>query len=212
MPLNLTITAPGETTLEIKKSRFICYVARITDESDAKQIINEVRLAHPKANHHCFAYVLGDQDQIQRESDAGEPSGTAGVPILEVLKRKRVHNVISVVTRYFGGVKLGVGGLIRAYSNATSQTIDSVGLVNLVTQTRLALSIPYSSYDQLVYDLNEAHVLIEETSYATDVTVHVSVDRQSVEQFKQQIRNRFNNQVTFVEGTDHFAEVPYKLN
>ncbi len=107
--------------------------------------------ANPKANHNCFAYLIGQNDQIQRESDDGEPSGTAGVPILEVLKRVGVHNVAAVVTRYFGGIKLGAGGLIRAYSNATSTALESVGLVNRVMQTAILTTINYANFEKLSY-------------------------------------------------------------
>ncbi|WP_439646091.1 IMPACT family protein [Secundilactobacillus silagei] len=114
---------------KLKKSRFICSVQRATTKETADVFIESVRQANPKANHNCFAYMLGEHDEIQRESDDGEPSGTAGVPILEVLKRMALHDVVAVVTRYFGGTKLGAGGLIRAYSNSTSRAIEQVGLV-----------------------------------------------------------------------------------
>ena len=125
----LTIKENGEATIEIKKSEFICSLARTETEEEARAFIDEIKTKHRKATHNCFAYMIGLNDEIQRESDNGEPSGTAGVPILEVLKNLELHNVTAVVTRYFGGIKLGAGGLIRAYSNATSNAIEKVGVV-----------------------------------------------------------------------------------
>jgi len=109
-----TIRQDGETEIEIKKSRFICSLKRIQSEDEAKAFIQALKKEHWKANHHCSAYVLGENHEIQRSSDDGEPSGTAGVPILEVLKKNDLINMVAVVTRYFGGTKLGAGGLIRA--------------------------------------------------------------------------------------------------
>lgn len=148
---SLTIKSNGTHEIEIKKSRFICTMARIENEDQAKNIIAKVSKDNAKANHNCFAYMLGDDDHIQRESDNGEPSGTAGVPILEVLKMNQLHNVLAVVTRYFSGIKLGAGGLIRAYSNATSTTIDSLGIVKLVNKQEIKLTIEYNQFDKLKY-------------------------------------------------------------
>ncbi|MCF7523283.1 IMPACT family protein [Levilactobacillus brevis] len=130
----------------------------------------------PKATHHCWAYLLGDHDDVQRESDNGEPSGTAGVPILTVLRRNHLHNTIAVVTRYFGGIKLGAGGLIRAYSNATSTGIEATGVVKRVRQQALILTVDYANYDRLSHYLTEQNIIILGTDYATAVTVTIAVD------------------------------------
>lgn len=162
---SLTIKKNGSHEIEIKKSRFICTMARIQSEDQAKQLIEQVTKENSKANHNCYAYMLGDDDHIQRESDNGEPSGTAGVPILEVLKKNELHNVLAVVTRYFGGIKLGAGGLIRAYSNATSTTIDQLGIVKLVNKQQLTLTIDYNQFDKLKYFLENEAIPIEDTQY-----------------------------------------------
>ena len=117
----LTIAKNTSNEMVIKKSRFICSIARVTSDEAAQQFINQISTENRKATHNCYAYMVGDRDQIQRESDNGEPSGTAGVPILESLQLAKLHNVVAVVTRYFGGIKLGGGGLVRAYTMATSQ-------------------------------------------------------------------------------------------
>ena len=121
----LTIAKNTSNEMVIKKSRFICSIARVTSDEAAQQFINQISTENRKATHNCYAYMVGDRDQIQRESDNGEPSGTAGVPILESLQLAKLHNVVAVVTRYFGGIKLGAGGLIRAYSNSTTNAIHN---------------------------------------------------------------------------------------
>ncbi len=105
----------------IQKSRFIGYVKRVETEEDAQAFVQEIKKKHHDATHNCSAYMVGEHNQVQKANDDGEPSGTAGVPILEVLKKKDLKDTAVVVTRYFGGIKLGAGGLIRAYSSTTSQ-------------------------------------------------------------------------------------------
>ena len=169
----LTIKENGEATIEIKKSEFICSLARTETEEEARAFIDEIKTKHRKATHNCFAYMIGLNDEIQRESDNGEPSGTAGVPILEVLKNLELHNVTAVVTRYFGGIKLGAGGLIRAYSNATSNAIEHVGVVRKVVQTELSLKVSYSAWGKLQNYLENSQVNVSDTVFMTDVTAVV---------------------------------------
>lgn len=156
----LTIRTNGTHELEIKKSRFIADLGRVSTEEEAKAFIAQIIAREPKATHHCWAYLLGDHDDVQRESDNGEPSGTAGVPILTVLQRNHLHNTIAVVTRYFGGIKLGAGGLIRAYSNATSTGIEATGVVKRVRQQALILTVDYANYDRLSPYLTEQNITV----------------------------------------------------
>lgn len=113
----ITIKEDFETEELINKSRFITYLFKVENEEEAKARIAEIKALHKTANHNCSAYTIGDQHQIQKANDDGEPSGTAGVPMLETLKKEDIHNVVAIVTRYFGGIKLGTGGLIRAYQS-----------------------------------------------------------------------------------------------
>ena len=124
-----TIAANGEHEIEIRRSRFICALSRVASEEEARGVIERVRKAHWNANHNCSAWRIGDGGRFQRSSDDGEPSGTAGIPMLEVLRRRDLTDVVAVVTRYFGGVMLGAGGLIRAYGGAVSSAIDAIGVV-----------------------------------------------------------------------------------
>src|SRR5699024_745979 len=116
-----TIKQAGSHEILIQKSRFIGYVERVTTEEEAQSFIQKIKKKHHDATHNCSAYIIGDRDQIQKANDDGEPGGTAGIPMLEVLKRMSLKNCAVVVTRYFGGIKLGAGGLIRAYSTTTSE-------------------------------------------------------------------------------------------
>lgn len=207
----LTIKKNGEATIEIKKSEFICSLARTETEEEARAFIDKIKTEHRKATHNCFAYMIGLNDEIQRESDNGEPSGTAGVPILEVLKNLELHNVTAVVTRYFGGIKLGAGGLIRAYSNATSNAIEKIGVVRKVVQTELSLKVSYSAWGKLQNYLENNQVNVSDTVFMTDVTAVVYVDTPEVESFTATIVDLMNGQVEVEEGQEKYVEVPYEL-
>lgn len=134
MPNYISIQSPITDQIEIKKSNFQTYLFPVKSESECIQHQHNLRKDHPKANHHCFAYILGPDRLIQRMSDDGEPSGTAGSPILEVLKKEGLTNLLVVVVRYFGGTKLGAGGLIRAYSAATSQALQKANFIQNISQ------------------------------------------------------------------------------
>lgn len=206
------ITIAKNTSFEmvIKKSRFICSLGRVDTEEAAQAFIDQVQTANRKATHNCFAYMVGDHDQVQRESDNGEPSGTAGVPILESLQLAKLHNVVAVVTRYFGGIKLGAGGLIRAYSNVTTNAIHQAGLVQRVIQTAVDITVSYAQHDPLVYFLKEHQVEVADEAYGVDVTVTVFVDQDACDDLIAQLTNRFNDQLQIKKGQPRNHEVPYQ--
>lgn len=205
----LTIKQNGIHELDIKKSNFICNLRRIKDEDDAKRQLAEITKEHAKATHNCYAYVLGENNEIQRESDNGEPSGTAGVPILEVLKKTEVKNVLAVVTRYFGGIKLGAGGLIRAYSNSASTAIESVGIVQLLDKKVISLTVEYPLFDKLNYYLEENDYPLEGTEYTDKVTVKVAVDDDKVDSFLTTITNLLADKFSSSIGETKIFEVDY---
>lgn len=124
----LTIQKDFRHEIIIEKSRFICTLKKVSSEEEAAEKLKEIKKEFSDANHNCSAYLIGENGEFQRSSDDGEPSGTAGIPILEVLRKRHLHNVLAVVTRYFGGVKLGAGGLIRAYGKSISEAIDAAGI------------------------------------------------------------------------------------
>ncbi|QDK49152.1 YigZ family protein [Limosilactobacillus reuteri] len=205
------LTIAKNTTYEqtIKKSRFICSIARVSSDEEAQQFITSIQAANKKATHNCFAYMIGDNDQIQRESDNGEPSGTAGIPILESLKLAKIHNVVAVVTRYFGGIKLGAGGLIRAYSNTTTEAIHQAGLVQRIKQAILKITVTYALHDLLLYYLKENNLEVASEEYGVNVETSIYVNETDLKDVKEKLINRFNDQLQITEGDQRFNEIPY---
>lgn len=205
------LTIAKNTTYEqtIKKSRFICSIARVSSEEEAQQFIASIQTANKKATHNCFAYMIGDNDQIQRESDNGEPSGTAGIPILESLKLAKIHDVVAVVTRYFGGIKLGAGGLIRAYSNTTTEAIHQAGLVQRIKQAILKITVTYALHDPLLYYLKENNLEVAGEEYGVNVETSIYVNETDLKDAKEKLINRFNDQLQITEGDQRFNEIPY---
>lgn len=204
----LTIAKDGQNELEIKKSRFICFLKRVYSEEEAKAFIAEIKKEHWKANHNCSAFVIGSQNDIQRSSDDGEPSGTAGVPMLEVLKKRELINVAAVVTRYFGGTKLGAGGLIRAYSHAVSETITEIGVVEGKLQKEIRLHIAYPQLGKLQKFMESSSYTTKETLFNENVTLVCYVDEEQSEPFLDQVTDLLNGQLTFEEGDSSYHEVP----
>ena len=205
------LTIAKNTTYEqtIKKSRFICSIARVSSDEEVQQFIASIQAANKKATHNCFAYMIGDNDQIQRESDNGEPSGTAGIPILESLKLAKIHNVVAVVTRYFGGIKLGAGGLIRAYSNTTTEAIHQAGLVQRIKQAILKITVTYALHDPLLYYLKENNLEVASEEYGVNVETSIYVNETDLKDVKEKLINRFNDQLQITEGDQRFNEIPY---
>lgn len=158
-----------EHTIIIEKSRFICYVNRVFSEEEAKQYLLSVKKLHPNATHHCYAFVVGEHNEIQRSNDNGEPSGTAGVPILEVLKKHSMHDTIAVVVRYFGGIKLGAGGLIRAYSKSTSETLKVAPITQMIKTNRYKLMFDYDFIGKLDYYLLQNNIEVVSKEYTEKV-------------------------------------------
>ena len=140
----LTLKTYGEARLEINKSLFIAYTARTETEADAVNLLTEIKRKHPDATHNCFACISGVQDEFQKADDDGEPNGTAGKPILEVIRKNNLKDTAIVVTRYFGGIKLGAGGLIRAYGKSATEGIKATGIVERVLHSRIGVDIDYS--------------------------------------------------------------------
>ncbi|MBO0473387.1 hypothetical protein IGL98_002352 [Enterococcus sp. DIV0840] len=205
-----TIRSDGESEIEIKKSRFICSLKRVYSENEAKDFIAQKKKEHWKANHNCSAFVIGEKSDIQRSNDDGEPSGTAGVPMLEVLKKQELINVAAVVTRYFGGTKLGAGGLIRAYSHAVSHALSDIGLVEGKLQQEIRLTISYPNLGNVQNFLENKHYTLKDTIYGEHVDVICLVDEAKSEQFMAEIVELLNGQVTFEEGECSYHELPIK--
>ncbi|MFC4761308.1 YigZ family protein [Fructobacillus durionis] len=200
----------GHWQQTIKKSDFLIYLARVNSEEEAQAKIEMINKEHYKATHNVFAYVIGDNDEIKRYSDNGEPSGTAGVPMLEVLQKQGVHNVLAVVTRYFGGIKLGAGGLIRAYAGTTAQGLDALGLVVRLKRVVLELTVDYANNDELTYWLKQEDYPLIDTTFDTAVHHQVAVDPATVKDFEETLTNRFAGRIIFKKIDETYLEIPKK--
>ncbi|MDT2742673.1 YigZ family protein [Lactococcus garvieae] len=205
--MTITIKKDFIAEEEIKKSRFICHLKRVYTEEEARAFISEIKKEHHKANHNCSAFTLGERQEIQRSSDDGEPSGTAGVPMLEILKKREITNVCAVVTRYFGGIKLGAGGLIRAYAGSVGHALDQVGLVKFVTQEQLILTLDYGNYDGLQRFLCTQGLVISESEFLSDVTVKLFVDLDKTEQLLADLIEQFSGKISVAKGEKQLVEV-----
>lgn len=196
-----TIRRDGEYELEIKKSRFLCAMARVDSEEAARAFIAARRKEHWSATHNCTAYVLGEDGDVQRSSDDGEPAGTAGVPMLEVLRHRELTDTVAVVTRYFGGVKLGAGGLIRAYGNAVSAAVDELGVLE---RRRLLVVDVYADYvlgGRLESDLRDSSLLVRGTSYEERVRVEVALPEEDLAEFEVRLAELTGGKAEFeVQG------------
>lgn len=182
-----TIHKYGEDEIIIKKSRFIGYAKPIDSEQEALDFIEEIKSKHRDATHNVYAYVYGEGSNIQRFSDDGEPSGTAGIPALEVIKREDLRNVVVVVTRYFGGIKLGTGGLIRAYTKGAKIGLESGIIIEKVLHHKLKIRIDYTLYGMIENHLMTKGYLIDDIVYDDGVNIYVHVKYSEVDSFKKTI-------------------------
>lgn len=202
-----TIKEAGTYEIEINKSRFICHLSRAESEEEALEFIEGIKKDHWKATHNCSAYTLGMKDEIQRAHDDGEPSGTAGVPMLEILKKRELKNVVAVVTRYFGGKKLGAGGLIRAYSGAVNDGVKAVGVVKRQILQAVDVSVSYPQSGRLENGLRESDYLLNDTEYTEVVTFKCFVEPDKLEDFKAEITEWTNGQAECEEGAQAFLDI-----
>ena len=167
----------------ISKSRFIAYIKPVSTENEAKAFIDEIKIKHKDATHNCSAYTVGPERNIQKANDDGEPSGTAGIPMLEILKKLEIHNVCVVVTRYFGGIKLGAGGLIRAYSGAVRDVIYDMGRVELREAIPVTVTLDYDQTGKFEYELASTTFLLREQFYTDKVSYQIDVVKNEYDTF-----------------------------
>lgn len=147
------------TEIIIEKSRFIADLFPVNDSTEAAKKLDQIKELHPKANHYCYAYIIGYSSEQQKFSDDGEPGGTAGMPILNVLKHEKITNLIAVITRYFGGIKLGTGGLVRAYTAAVKSGLDHAQIVEKTAKDLYRINVSYPLADKVKYYLQNNSVI-----------------------------------------------------
>ena len=207
-----TIKEDGQVQEEIKKSRFICHIKRVTTEDEARNFIQAVKKEHYKATHNCSAFILGERSEMKRSSDDGEPSGTAGVPMLGVLENHQLTNVCAVVTRYFGGIKLGAGGLIRAYAGSVALAIKEIGIVHIKEQLGLRLTLSYSQYQELPNFLKAKQLQEQDTAFTDQVQTTIFVDKDDKDSVIESLIELFNGKIDIVEQRLRKVEVPISLS
>ncbi len=203
-----TIAAVGSSEIVIQKSRFIAHVARTATESEAQAFIQGIKKQYWDATHNCSAYLIGENGMIQKANDDGEPSGTAGVPMLEVLKKRQLRDVTVVVTRYFGGIKLGAGGLIRAYGSATSDSINQVGIAECLLMRVMQITVDYTLYGKVENELLQANYTVKAVRFTEHVEVDVLVEEAETARFDRWITNITNGGLILTQGEQVYSERP----
>ena len=206
-----TIKEDGQVQEEIKKSRFICHAKRVYSEEEARDFITAIKKEHYKATHNCSAFIVGERSEIKRTSDDGEPSGTAGVPMLGVLENHNLTNVCVVVTRYFGGIKLGAGGLIRAYAGSVALAVKEIGIIEIKEQAGIAIQMSYAQYQEYSNFLKEHNLMELETTFTDQIDTIIYVDKEEKENIKSALVEFFNGKVTLTDQGLREVEVPVNL-
>lgn len=201
-----SIAGKVKTETIIKKSRFITRVFPVNSEAEAEQFLDEVREIHKDATHNVFAWQVGINKTVQRCSDDGEPSGTAGRPVLEVIKQNDLVNVLVVVTRYFGGIKLGAGGLIRAYSQAAREGIKKAKIVEKALHLKYEVTVDYPLVNA-VQPILQKKYKIADISYSDQVIFSVLVLEEEADRFEQHLMDASNGQIEIVQKGTSFYEV-----
>lgn len=176
-----------------KKSVFIGYTAPVSSAEEAEAFIQSIKKKHADARHNVSAYIVGNS---VRYSDDGEPKGTGGVPVLEVIKKSGVDGTVVVVTRYFGGILLGASGLVRAYSKAAAMAIEAAGIVTYRKYTECTVTCDYSLYDKLLYDIGRRTVITDDTEFGGNIVLHLAVLSEEYEAFEKAVYSMTNGKIT----------------
>ena len=207
-----TIKENGQVQEEIKKSRFICHAKRVYNEEEARDFISAIKKEHYKATHNCSAFIVGERSEIKRTSDDGEPSGTAGVPMLGVLENHNLTNVCVVVTRYFGGIKLGAGGLIRAYAGSVALAVKEIGIIEIKEQAGIQIHMTYAQYQEYGNFLKEHNLIELETNFTDQVDTMIFIDKEKKDGIKADLIEFFNGKVTLTDKGLREVEIPVNLS
>lgn len=201
----ITIKDKAENSFIEKRSEFIGYLAPVTTNDEAIAFINEIKSKHRKATHNVYAYILRN-DNITRYSDDGEPQGTAGVPVLDVLKKRGLTDICCVVTRYFGGILLGGGGLVRAYSHATSIAIDNATIMDMCSCYQLKFSVDYTLYGKINYTLPEFDIKILDTTFTDCVTITLLVKIENYKSLNDKLIDISNGSICIEKSEEMFMD------
>jgi len=201
-----TIKGYGESEIILSKSRFITYVNRAETEQEALQFIEKIKKMNANATHNCSCYMIREHDNIQKANDDGEPSGTAGVPMLEVLKKQGLKDTVVVVTRYFGGIKLGGGGLIRAYGKATTEGIAAAQVVERKLHYLMKIIIDYNWLGKVENAVRDSDYTLRDIQYAEGVELNVFVLKEQEASFTDWVTELTNGQASIRREDEQFIE------
>lgn len=201
-----TVKGYGESEITLSKSKFLTYVNRAETEQEALDFIDTIKKKHANATHNCSCYMIGAHDNIQKANDDGEPSGTAGVPMLEVLKKQGLQDTVVVVTRYFGGIKLGGGGLIRAYGKATTEGLFAAQVVERKMHYVMKVAVDYNWLGKVENEIRDSHYTLRDISYAEGVELFVFVLQEEEQTFINWITELTNGQGKIARIDEQFIE------
>lgn len=194
MAFSKTVYRGSQGEIVEKKSRFIATIRPVNSEEEAMQFIAEMKKKYYDARHNCSAFIIGKNGDVKRFSDDGEPSGTAGRPMLDILEREGIYNTAVVVTRYFGGVLLGTGGLVRAYQGATQEGLKQCTVIEQLVARVAMLKIPYTLLGKIQYYCGKESIPMLETDYQEDITMKILLDENEIDRHVKAI-------VSQTEGT-----------
>lgn len=203
-----TVFSRHESEKIIEKSRFLTYSTHVESEEEARAFLAEIRKAHSLATHVCYAFVADKTGNLQRFSDDGEPQGTAGVPILEVLKAKKLFETAVAVVRYFGGIKLGAGGLVRAYSSSAAENLDGADIRVLEMCREYLIEVEYTGVDSMQKYLSTHPCSLLSTDYGEKVLFTVAVKKKDGEAFQKELVDFMQGRVEILSGKEYYA--PFK--
>lgn len=202
-----TVAHEGVHETEINRSRFLCALAPAVTEQEAQAFVTRIRKEHPTATHNCFAYVIGADASVQKASDDGEPGGTAGVPMLQMLLRRDVRYAVAVVTRYYGGVKLGAGGLIRAYGGAVGEALDELGTVLRRRFRLVTVTVDHHRAGKLENELRATGRAVREVRYSDTVTIEVGLPDADVRNFRAWLADTTAGAALLELGPEAYGDV-----
>ncbi|MEV6878202.1 YigZ family protein [Amycolatopsis sp. NPDC051128] len=203
----LSVARMSVHEIEIKRSRFLCALAPVTSEAAAREFIAARRRADPGARHHCHAFVLGPGGRTRRAGDDGEPAGTAGAPMLEVLRRRELTDTVAVVTRYFGGVLLGAGGLIRAYGQSVAEAAEAVGVLEHRRLRLVEVAVSYDRAGRLENDLRASPYVLRATRFDERARFEIGLAPGEAEAFESRLADLTNGEATTTELGETWVRV-----
>lgn len=201
--LYTTLAGQAETEIIERKSRFIGHAKHVTTEAEAIEFINEIRSKHSQATHNVYAYMV-KENNIQRYSDDNEPQGTAGIPTLDVIRKSGFTDAVIVVTRYFGGILLGAGGLVRAYSAAAKAAVDEARIVTYEQYTEFEVKVNYSDYQKLQYDFPSFGIIVDSSDFGADISLKLAIKDNRFDEYNRKLSEMTGGRIQATKTGNRF--------